>query len=88
MGWFVRWLERKLNENQEVEASAIGRDVSEDYGEPLQINVYNAIGGKIVRFYHYSRTKDKTTNTTYIIHPDENLADSLSKLIATEELKR
>ncbi len=63
------------------------REVS-DFGRPLNITVYNAVGGKIVTFRHYDKNTERQNESTYIVHPDEEFSESLGKLIAMEEIKR
>jgi len=75
----------KLNECAVMADQPSGPE--DEWGRPLHITVTNCIGGKIVSFRSYNRQTDRSQNTTYIIHPDEEFTDSLAKLIKLEEVK-
>jgi len=103
MSWMGRWLlkvvDRERNNCNVIgtevrsEGAIIGTEVrsegaSPEFGPPLNITVYTVTGGTIVKCSHYARNRDRTSETTYIIHPDENMAESVAKLIVLEGLKR
>jgi len=91
MNWLGNWLVNQMRkaENQEISnTECVTEDKSRNYGKPLNIRVYNATGGKVITFQHYDYATDKNHESTYIIHPEEELADSLAKLIVIEELRR
>jgi hypothetical protein len=58
-----------------------------DFGDGLNVKLYNAVGGKIVRFSTYNRVKGQDSSTTYLIGSDENFAESFTKLMTAESLK-
>ena len=65
---------------------------SEQYNEecfknPLNITLYNAMGGKIIKFYSYDHQVDKSHETTYIIPSEMDFEVELGKCIAMESLK-
>ena len=49
--------------------------------------VYRANGGMMVEINRYDERKDQHHCELHIIHPDENLGDALSKIVAFESLK-
>ncbi len=59
----------------------------DEFPNPLNITIYNAVGGRIVKFWTYDRQTDENSETVYIINNDENFEESLSKFIALETLK-
>lgn len=57
------------------------------FKNPLSITLYNALGGKIVKFYSYDHQNDKSHETTYIIPSEMDFEKELGKCIAMESLK-
>lgn len=53
----------------------------------LNIQVKNAIGGKIVIFRSYDERTDRNTFATYLIPDTEVFQESLGKIITLESLK-
>ncbi len=102
MSWFTRkiakWSEtgrRELNRDEDIlwETSntkmEIGSDSEEEtyFKNPLNITLYNAIGGRIVKFHSYDSKTDRKKETIYLIRSDENVEEALAKFIALETLK-
>ena len=55
--------------------------------EPLRLSVYRANGGTIVETRIYDRQKDRNTNQLHIVGHDQDLGQSLSKIITMESLR-
>jgi hypothetical protein len=55
--------------------------------EPLRLSVYRANGGTIVETRIYDRQKDRSTNQLHIVGHDQDLGQSLSKIITMESLR-
>ena len=87
--WLLKVTEKARYEEADVKScgAQVVQEGHGEFGRPLNITVYNAHGGKIVTFRSYDRQKDRSNESTYIIHPDEMFSESLAKLIAVEELK-
>lgn len=65
---------------------------SDDYDtgtfkNPLNITLYNAMGGRIIKFSSYDDHNDRNIETTYIVSNDENFEEALGKFIALEAMK-
>ena len=91
MGWIARKIQKMLEKEHQNEAKLANcevRSTTADLGEGMRITVYNASGGKIIRFYKYDNRKDRGYDTTYVIHDNADLATSLSELITIENLKQ
>lgn len=58
------------------------------FGDGLNMTVYTAIGGRIVKFNHYDHTIEREYNATYIINNDEDFESALGKIITLESMKR
>jgi len=44
----------------------------ETFKNPMNITLYNAVGGRIIKFSRWDRDADTTLETTYVINNDEN----------------
>jgi hypothetical protein len=55
--------------------------------EPLRLSIYRANGGTIVETRVYDRQKDRSTNQLHIVGHDQDLGQSLSKIITMESLR-
>jgi hypothetical protein len=63
------------------------RGVGADFKNPLNITLYNALGGRIIKFHSYSNTNDARNETTYIVPDKDDFEKALGKFIAIEALK-
>ena len=73
----------KRSHSQLVRAS---RDAYEA-DENLSIQLYKAIGGKIVSFRTYDRKSDRNNTTVYIITDEQDFERELGKMITMESMK-
>lgn len=99
MKWFNDWFARKCRqawEDSSPEATNKGavigtnRLVSNPQFEQdggLNIQVWKAIGGRIVTFSKYDSKLDRSNRTTYIITDDENFEQSLTRIMTLESLR-
>lgn len=102
MQWLKRRLIRWLNEDQYVEilpstkrnrfgAATVGGGSSgfgfESECEPMRLHVYSATGGTIVETRTYDRIKDRSNSRLHIVAHDEDLGESLAKIILMENLR-
>ena len=55
---------------------------------PMHITVHHAIGGKIIKFNQSDYNRDENDESLYVIHNDDDLGESIAKLITAELLKR
>jgi len=61
--------------------------MSGEFKNPMNITLYNATGGRIIKFHSYNRQTDRSTETTYIVSSDEDFESALSKFITLEAMK-
>lgn len=96
MNWLKRKIAKWINDGDllnrygtvhEEKATNAVVGSSAHFKNPLNITLYNAIGGRIVKFHHYNETTDRSEETVYLIGLDENLVEALTKFIATEAIK-
>jgi len=92
----MKWLKRKIaqwaEQGQEMNYNCtekVGTPVMDEtrFGRPLNVSMYNAVGGKILRFNSYDEKTDRQNETVYVIHADESLEEVLPKFMAMEALK-
>jgi hypothetical protein len=63
------------------------RDSTELDGEPLRFNIFRANGGTVVQTHVYDRQKDRSFQQLHIVGHDQDLGESLSKIITMESLR-
>ena len=73
---------RKVNRGLTVSADSEGLN-----SEPLRLSIYRANGGTVVETRQYDRLKDRNQNHLHIISHDDNLGESLAKIIMMESLR-
>ena len=91
----MRWLKRQLRNwinSEDVETLSINklvstRDRHELEGEPLRFNIFRANGGTVVQTYVYDRQKDRSFQQLHIVRHDQDLGESLNKILTMESLR-
>ena len=83
---FRNWLmseDHQLEEDvpQLVEADRLS-------SEGMRMQIYKASGGYVVETRSYDRRKDENFNTMHVITEEQDLGDSLGKIVMMETLKR
>ena len=56
--------------------------------EGMRLQIYKASGGYVVETRHYDNQKDRHYNNIHIITDNDDLGDSLGKIVMMEALKR
>lgn len=87
---FKRWLRNWINEDDLVVAEQPGRliDSTElDSNQPMRITIHRAAGGMVVETRTYDRVKDRNNQNLHIVTHEQNLAESLSKIVTMESLR-
>jgi len=97
----MRWLKRRLrnwlnNDDGPEDAyvtsksrrnTLVARDSHELDGEPIRFNIFRANGGTVVQTHVYDRQKDRTLQQLHIVGHDQDIGESLSKIITMESLR-
>lgn len=96
----MRWLKQRLRSwinstDDEVEyvtskrrnTLVSARDSHELDGEPIRFNVFRANGGTVVQTHVYDRQKDRSFQQLHIVGHDQDLGESLSKILTMEGLR-
>jgi hypothetical protein len=96
MNWLKLRLRNWVNSAQDIEMSsnrkmAKGLAIStgdESLGtEPLRLSIYRANGGTVIETRQYDRQKDRNQNQLHIIGHNDNLGESIAKIIVLESLR-
>jgi hypothetical protein len=97
----MRWLKRRLlnwlnSDDNEVEyvtskrhrnSIVAARDSTELDGEPIRFNIFRANGGTVVQTHVYDRQKDRSFQQLHIVGHDQDLGESINKIITMESLR-
>ena len=81
---FRNWLNRDDDEQdvpQLVEADRLS-------SEGMRLQIYRANGGYVVETRNYDNHKDRHFTTMHVVTEDQDLGDSLGKIVMMEALKR
>lgn len=98
MNWFkklvVKWVRedwetvRQSKENYPSLAISSSKDSDSLDSDPvLNFKVYSAVGGRIVEFRKYDRSRDRGEVQTYIITNDQDFGERIAKIATMESLK-
>ena len=91
----MRWLKRRLRNwinSEDVETISSNklvsaRDRHELEGEPIRFNIFRANGGTVVQTYIYDRQRDRSNTQLHIVRHDQDLGESLNKILTMESLR-
>lgn len=84
------WLnsdEHEIVSSKQHRNTLVARDSHELDGEPLRFNIFRANGGTVVQTHIYDRQKDRSFQQLHIVGHDQDLGESLSKIITMESLR-
>ena len=93
MNFLKRWLvnigKRAYEEENRLESDTV---VSIDRnprleGNPFRMSVYRANGGTIVETMKYDEVKDRNLHQLHVVTHDQDLGESLAKIITMESLR-
>ena len=99
MNWLFRWLGKKIevaNRPSQPEPSMWSNSIASSRGnvfdnklsDGMTFNVHRASGGLVVEHSHYDEKLDKNNQSLYIITDEQDLGESLSKIVTIEMLRR
>lgn len=87
---FKTWLRRWVNEEGQIEQSkpsALVESTELDSASPMRITIHRAAGGLVIDTRTYDRIKDRNNQNLHIVTHEQDLAESLSKIITMESLR-
>jgi hypothetical protein len=92
MNFLQRWLvnigkRAYEKETDEKYASDLVETTPRIEGNPLRLNIYRANGGTIVEATQYDQIKDRNFTQLHIVTHDQDLGQSLGKIITMEALR-
>ena len=94
MGWFSKILYKAVEQEQQkqqggnIKMAELGvPEERNKFGKEMQISIYKATGGHIVKFPRWDHTRDEDQSSVYIITEEEDFTECLSKLITAERMK-
>jgi len=92
MKWLQNWFDRRVENSwnragdRKRENSISLREVRDDRNG-LQIQVTNAVGGRVVQIGMFNKQQHEYNYTTYIITDEQDFNHELAKAITAESLK-
>lgn len=93
MKWLQNWFDRRVENswNRAAERKQKNNNISltevRDDRNGLQIQVTNAVGGRVVQISMFDKQRHEYNYTTYIITDEQDFNHELAKAITAESLK-
>jgi hypothetical protein len=98
MRWLRIKIRRWLNDHESMDEAFVNskrgrntivaaRDSHDLDGEPIRFNIFRANGGTVVQTHMYDRQKDRSFQQLHIVGHDQDLGESLSKILTMESLR-
>ena len=82
---FRNWLNR---DDDEADVPQLVSESSGLSSEGMRMQIYKASGGYVVETRSYDSHKDRHFNNMHVITEDQDLGDSLGKIVMMEALQR
>jgi hypothetical protein len=91
MNWIKRrlriWINSDDEESLSIHTPVSIRTSNELEGEPIRFNIFRANGGTVVQTYIYDRQRDRSNSQLHIIGHDQDIGESLGKIVTMESLR-
>ena len=86
---FKNWVRNWLNQDEAMEAkpSRLVESTDLDSFSPMRLTIHRAAGGMVIETRTYDRVKDRQNQNLHIVTHEQDLAESLSKIITMESLR-
>lgn len=84
--WLRNWLNNIDDSDLRVEKLSISREESLDT-DPMVLKIYRASGGTVIETKKYDRQKDRNFNQLHIVTHEQDLGESIGKIITMESLR-
>lgn len=98
MKWFYKWLGNKIKRSNEseIEKSLWGNPITSSrssFGDNklsggMSFTVHRASGGLVVEHSHYDEKLDRNDQSIHVITDEQDLGESLAKILTIELLRR
>ena len=103
MRWFDQWFVRKCRwawDNRDIADVAVSpralnstkpmvlEEDSAPWSDGLRITIKKMIGGSVISFRTYDRTKDRSDERHYIITDEQDFNSELGKMITMESMRQ
>ena len=79
------WL---MHDDDEADVPQIASEPNSLASEGMRLHIYKANGGYVVETRNYDSHKDRHFNNMHVITEEQDLGDSLGKIVMMEALKR
>jgi hypothetical protein len=77
-----------LQENDVVYALGSRDDDSIELSDPLTFRIQTVLGGTLIETSYYHRKSEDRRSKLYIVTPEENLSESVGKIVTMELLQK
>jgi hypothetical protein len=77
-----------LRENDVVYALESKDNDSIELSDPVTFRIQTVLGGTLIETGYYHRKSEERRSKIYVVGPEENLADSVGKIVTMELLQK
>jgi hypothetical protein len=87
----MRWgwdFNHDLREDNPVYALGSENDDSIELSDPVTFRIQTVLGGTLIETGYYHRKSEERRSKIYVVGPEENLADSVGKIVTMELLQK
>jgi len=87
-GWDFNHTLREDNANYASTAIGSRDDDSIELSDPVTFRIQTVLGGTLIETGYYHRKSEERRSKIYVVGPEENLADSVGKIVTMELLQK
>ena len=87
-GWDFNHTLREDNANYDTASLGSRDDDSIELSDPVTFRIQTVLGGTLIETGYYHRKSEERRSKIYVVGPEENLADSVGKIVTMELLQK
>ena len=87
-GWDFNHNLREDNEVYNTAALGSRHDGSIELSDPVTFKIQTVLGGTLIETSYYNNKKEERRSKIYVVGPEENLSDSVGKIVTMELLQK
>jgi hypothetical protein len=87
-GWDFNHDLREDNEVYNTSSLGSRHDGSIELSDPVTFKIQTVLGGTLIETSYYNNKKEERRSKIYVVGPEENLSDSVGKIVTMELLQK
>lgn len=86
--WLINWLNNDEAEESMPQVQRIRESEDLESNSPMRLLIHRAAGGLVVETRTYDKHKDRSHQNLHIVTHEQDLSESLSKIITMESMRQ